>query len=71
MDWLIWTGAAVVVAGLALLVTAILRVARDRNAGLDDAALRARLQRAIAVNFAALLLSALGLMMVVLGITLR
>jgi hypothetical protein len=70
MDWLIWSGAAVTMAGLLALIWTILRVARDRNAGLDDADLRARLQRAILLNFAALFLSALGLMMVVAGIML-
>ena len=41
-----------------------------RRAGLDETALRAKLQRVIVWNFAALLLSALGLMMVVIGIAL-
>lgn len=70
MDWLIWTGALVTLAGLAALVWCILGVNRARKANLPDAELRARLQRAITLNFAALLLSALGLMMVVLGIVL-
>ncbi|GAB4388062.1 hypothetical protein [Albidovulum sp.] len=67
---LIWGGAAVTLAGLALLVWCIGRIARDRAAGLSDAELRRRLQRVVAINFAALLLSALGLMMVVVGIVL-
>ncbi|MCB2130615.1 MAG: hypothetical protein KDE03_16490 [Rhodobacteraceae bacterium] len=70
MDWLIWSGAAVTLAGLAALIWTILRVARAKGAGLSDAELRNRLQRAILLNFAALFLSAIGLMMVVAGIML-
>ena len=70
MDWLIWTGTVVTLAGLAALIWCILGVNRARKAGLPDAELRARLQRAVTLNLAALLLSALGLMMVVVGIIL-
>ena len=58
MEGLIWAGAAVSLAGLAGLVWCILY------------ALRARLQRAVVVNLAALLVSAIGLMMIVIGILL-
>ncbi|MEI4486823.1 hypothetical protein V8J36_11535 [Frigidibacter sp. MR17.14] len=70
MDWLIWIGAAVSAAGLAGILWCAARVARDRRAGLDDAALRARLQKVVAVNLGALAVSVLGLMMVVMGIAL-
>ena len=70
MDWLIWTGAAVTLAGLAGLVWCILKVAAARRAGLPDADLRARLQRVVALNLGARFLSAIGLMMVVAGILL-
>ncbi|MCV2870195.1 hypothetical protein OEW28_16315 [Defluviimonas sp. WL0002] len=70
MGWLIWTGAAVTLLGLAGLVACIVSVAKARRAGLDDAELRARIQRVIAWNLGALLLSAIGLMMVVVGIVL-
>ncbi|SPH17452.1 hypothetical protein DEA8626_00974 [Defluviimonas aquaemixtae] len=70
MAWMIWTGAAVTLAGLALLVWCILRVARDKAANLTGPELRARIQKAVIWNFGALLLSALGLMMVVVGIAL-
>lgn len=70
MGWLIWIGAAVTLAGLAGLVWCILKVTAARRAGLDDAALRARLQAVVALNLGALLLSALGLMLVVAGILL-
>ena len=70
MGWLIWTGAGVTLLGLAGLVAGIVAVTRARRAGLDDATLRAKLQRVIAWNLGALLLSAIGLMMVVVGIVL-
>ncbi|TCP38041.1 hypothetical protein [Rhodovulum marinum] len=70
MEILIWIGAAVSLAGLAGIVRVILQVRAARRANLAEDALRARLQRAVALNMAALGLSALGLMMVVIGITL-
>ncbi|MGL4279556.1 MAG: hypothetical protein ACRCS0_04235 [Albidovulum sp.] len=70
MDMLIWIGAAVTLAGVALLLWCILAIARARKAGLPDAELRAKLQRVVVLNFGALLMSAIGLMMVVLGIVL-
>ncbi|MCX7645839.1 MAG: hypothetical protein N2Z62_11165 [Rhodobacteraceae bacterium] len=70
MEWLVWAGAGVTLLGLAGLVWCILRVAGARRAGLSDAELRARLQRVVALNLGALLLSALGLVMVVAGIAL-
>jgi hypothetical protein len=70
MDILIWAGTAVTVAGLAGLVGCILAVARARRAGLPDDELRARLARIVAWNLGALLLSAIGLMLVVVGILL-
>ncbi|KEP70796.1 hypothetical protein DL1_13275 [Thioclava dalianensis] len=71
MDYLIWTGAVVSVLGLAGIFYCILTVARAKRAGLDDAALRARLQRVVVVNMAALFISVIGLMMVVVGIFLK
>ena len=70
MEILIWLGAAVTLAGLALLVWCILRVVRARRAGLSDEELRGALQRILPVNTGALFLSVIGLMLVVLGITL-
>jgi hypothetical protein len=70
MDMLIWIGAVVTLAGVALLLWCILAIARARKAGLPDAELRTKLQRVVVLNFGALLLSAIGLMMVVLGIVL-
>ncbi|MGB3176969.1 MAG: hypothetical protein WBC68_04785 [Albidovulum sp.] len=70
MEWMIWVGAIVTLAGLAALIWCILGVNRARRAGLSDAELRARLQKAVTLNLGALLLSALGLIMVVMGIAL-
>ena len=70
MEMLIWLGAAVTLAGLALLVWCILRVIRARRAGLSDDELRAALQKILPVNTGALFLSVIGLMLVVLGIVL-
>ncbi|MCY1125816.1 MAG: hypothetical protein R3D56_05710 [Paracoccaceae bacterium] len=68
MDILIWIGAGVTLLGVAGLVWCILTVARARKAGLSDDELRARLQKVVALNIGAVLLSGLGLMLVILGI---
>lgn len=70
MENLIWIGALVTLLGLAGLIWCILKVQRARKRGLDDAALKAELQKVVALNLGALLLSAIGLMMVVVGILL-
>lgn len=70
MDILIWIGAALSLLGLAGIVTCIIAVLRAKRAGLEEAVLRDRLQRAIAWNLGALMTSALGLGMVVAGILL-
>lgn len=70
MDWLIWVGAAVSLAGLAGLIWCIIAVWRAKRAGLSDADLRDRVRRVVPLNMAALLLSVFGLIVVVLGIAL-
>ncbi len=70
MDVLIWSGAVVSLGGVVLLVYCILAAVRARRDAENDAALKARLQRLAAVNMGALAISAVGLMMVVLGIVL-
>jgi hypothetical protein len=70
MEPLIWTGAAVSLAGLAGILWCILDAARARRARLPDAELRARLRRVVLVNLGALFVSVIGLMLVVLGIVL-
>ncbi|MFN4058597.1 MAG: hypothetical protein ACK4HW_10505 [Roseinatronobacter sp.] len=68
MEMLVWAGAAVSLAGVAGLVWCILYVMKLRKAGLDETSLRAKMHKAVLVNFAALAVSTLGLMMVVAGI---
>ena len=70
MDWLIWAGALVALVGLAGILRAIWLVMQARREGLDDAAMRARIQKVLPLNLAALFISAIGLMMVVIGIML-
>ena len=70
MDILIWIGAAISLAGLGGIIACIARTVRARRAGLDDAALRATLKRVVTLTLVALLVSAVGLMCVMLGITL-
>lgn len=70
MGSLIWIGALITLVGLAGLVWCILRVRAAQKEGLDDDAMKARLQSVVAMNMGALFLSAIGLMMVVVGILL-
>ena len=68
MQYLIWAGALVSLIGVAGLAYCVVRALRARRAGLSDEAMRAELQRVVLINMMALGVSALGLMMVVLGI---
>jgi len=68
MDIVIASGAALSLIGLIGLIWCIVSGIRVRRAGLDDGAMRARLQKLVAVNLGALMVSVLGLMVVVVGI---
>ena len=70
MEALIWIGSALALAGVAGLVWCILLALRARRSGLEDAAMRSALQRVVVLNLAALGVSALGLMCVVMGVVL-
>jgi hypothetical protein len=70
MEWLIWVGAAVSLAGVAGLIRCILLALAARRAKLPEPELRARLRRIVVLNTGALFLSAIGLMMVIIGIML-
>lgn len=70
MEMLVWAGAAVSLCGLAGLLWCILKVWHARRARLDDEALRRAVQGVLPLNMAALFLSVIGLMMVVVGIML-
>ncbi|WP_121061524.1 hypothetical protein [Chachezhania antarctica] len=69
-DIIIWAGAVLVLAGIAGLIWCVLKVIRARRARLDDDALRVVLQSVVPLNLAALLVSALGLMLVAVGVIL-
>jgi hypothetical protein len=71
MEWVIWIGTGLTLAGVGGLVWCILQALQARRSGLPDAEMRARLQRIVTWNLAALGVSALGLMAVVAGILLR
>lgn len=68
MQVLVWTGALVSLAGVAGLTYCVLRALRVRRSGMGDDEMRAALQSIVVINMAALGVSALGLMLVVLGI---
>ncbi|NJS40754.1 MAG: hypothetical protein HC783_19120 [Rhodobacteraceae bacterium] len=70
MQALIWTGAALTLAGIGGLGYCVVKAMQARKAGLDDAAMRAALQKVVTLNMAALGVSALGLMLVITGIAL-
>ncbi len=70
MEWLIYIGAVVAALGLVGLVVSMLRVIKAKRAGLDDEALKQAVAAAIPLNMGAFALSAVGLMMVVVGIIL-
>jgi hypothetical protein len=68
MQTLVWAGALVSLIGVAGLVYCVLRALRVRRSGLSDDAMRAELQQVVVINMGALAVSAIGLMLVVLGI---
>ncbi|MDT8855364.1 hypothetical protein RNZ50_10145 [Paracoccaceae bacterium Fryx2] len=68
MDLLVGIGSVVSLAGVAGLVWCVVLALKARRAGLDNDAMRARLQRVVVLNMGALGVSALGLMLVVAGI---
>lgn len=67
---MVWAGAALSLVGVGGLVWCILQVAKAKRAGLEDDALRATIQRVLPLNLAALFVSVLGLMLVVVGVLL-
>ncbi len=69
-DMLILIGAFVTLLGFLGLLWCIFRVWKARRAKLEDEALRAVVQKMVPLNFGALALSVLGLMLVIMGISL-
>lgn len=70
MEILVWVGAVLSLLGIGALIWCILQAAKARRQGLQGAAMKAKLQRVVVVNMGALAVSAIGLMMVVLGVML-
>ena len=70
MEILIWIGSILSLLGLVGLLWCIKTVLRAKKAAVSDEELRMSLQKVVPFNMAALLLSAIGLMLVVLGIIL-
>ena len=70
MEVMIWIGALASLTGVAGLIWCIVIVARARRENLSEDDLRARLKSVLPLNLGALLLSAIGLMLVVVGILL-
>ncbi len=68
MDWMVVLGAVVTLGGLSLMVYCIMAVAKAKKADLPDQELRAKIQRVVAINLAALFISSIGLMMVIVGL---
>ena len=68
MDWMVVLGAIVTLGGLGLLIYCIMSVAKAKKADLPDQELRAKIRRVVAINLAALFISTIGLMMVIVGL---
>ncbi|HEY0213717.1 MAG TPA: hypothetical protein VGC40_09040 [Paenirhodobacter sp.] len=70
MHYLIWAGVAISILGLCGIMASVMTILRARRAGLSDADLRAKLKQSMLVNLAAMGVSMIGLMMVVVGVLL-
>ena len=70
MDLLIWIGSILSILGLIGLLWCIKTVIKAKKLANSDEELRTSLQKVVPLNMAALFLSAIGLMLVILGIML-
>jgi|TARA_B100001057_G_scaffold478672_1_gene549376 hypothetical protein len=70
MDLLIWIGSILSILGLIGLLWCIKTVIKAKKLADSDEELRTSLQKVVPLNMAALFLSAIGLMLVILGIML-
>ena len=70
MDLLIWIGSIVSILGLIGLFLCIKTVLRAKKLATSDEELRSSLQKVVPLNMSSLFLSAIGLMLVILGIML-
>ncbi len=70
MDLLIWIGSILSILGLIGLLWCIKIVLKAKKIATSDEELRSSLQKVVPLNMAALFLSAIGLMLVILGVML-
>ena len=70
MEILIWIGSVLSILGLIGLLWCIKTVIKAKKLANSDEELRTSLQKVVPLNMAALFLSAIGLMLVILGIML-
>ena len=70
MEMLIWAGALLTLTGIGGLGYCIFAALKMRRSGADEEAMRLGLKRVVLINVAALGVSALGLMLVIMGIVL-
>ncbi|MBL6428861.1 MAG: hypothetical protein VX874_12995 [Pseudomonadota bacterium] len=70
MELLIIIGAVISAVGLVGLILSALRVLKAKRSGQEDEALRETVRRAMILNFGSLMLSAFGLILVVVGVIL-
>ena len=70
MEIIVWVGAALSVVGLCGIVYSIVAVARAKRENLPDEELRARISKILPINLAALFISMIGLMAVIIGVML-
>ncbi len=70
MELLIWIGSILSIFGLVGLCWCIKTVLKAKKLATSDDELRSSLQKAVPLNMASLFLSAIGLMLVILGIML-
>jgi hypothetical protein len=70
MTAVIWGGAILTLVGVAGLIFCVLLAMRAKRDGLTGTAMEARLRRVVTLNLGALAISALGLMMVIVGVIL-
>ncbi len=68
MEFLIWVGAAISLAGLAGIIWCIVAVWNAKRTHQNEDELRNNVRKLIPINAAALFLSVIGLMLVVIGV---
>ena len=70
MDIVIWAGAILSVIGMIGIFYSIFAITRAKRANLEDEELRAKLASILPLNLAALFVSMIGLMTVIVGVML-